>query len=355
MGRRSRLLHRALHAVGRLVSASAYVLDGGDAVLVWSAPFATRGKRRAEMERFVGAIAARGGQPLRDLSSLAASLAISNGKPLRLRALGVPTEPLGLPELDATPSRRGWPFSRGATTLGIVALALLVAVGGTGVWLQQYQPAYRASFPALLHAEHPLYADAFSADDGAWHPAAGTIGGHGQFTFGGGAYQLGDPLAAGSGDTTSIGAWAPGDYGDAAVEVTASQTGSSQDDGVGLVVRADASGDRQLAFTVDTTGNWAFSDYHNSADGTYWGTIDSGQSSVAHLGDGAPNTLLLIMRGDSYLYFLNGQLVGSYTDSYIATPRSGRAGVVVLDGTTSGAFNNFAVYPVQPLSSFLWV
>ena len=54
--------------------------------------------------------------------------------------------------------------------------------------------------------------------------------------------------------------------------------------------------------------------------------------------------------GATYLAYVNGQLVGSVEDPYIAESPSqtGYAGLYVLSSSKVAVFNDFAIYPVPP-------
>jgi hypothetical protein len=321
---------------------TAYVVDGGDALLIWTLLPVARERARAASDLLCRLIVARAAVPLRDATSLAAALAQAGTNPVRLRALGVPTDALPdlePPEPSVTRSPRAALLRRAALAV-LVPLIPLAAVFGSGYLAQQRQPDYFASLPARLHATTPLYHDPLTSPIGDWQALGAGPDGPIHAEYVDGAYRLSSDES-----TLTIPAWTARTYGDAAVEVTARQfgaaTGEFVEDGVGLIVRADTS--RMIGFVVNTAGKWLFLVYHDG----HWSTFDEGQAPSAATGDGAANRLLLLMRGDTYLLYINDHLVGTDPDSFIATPRSGRAGVFVFNGATTGAFTDFAVYPVQ--------
>lgn len=332
----------AYSGVSSTLPRTAYVVDGGDTPLIWTISPAARGRARSASDLLCRLIVTRAAVPLRDVSPLAAALAQAGTSPVRLRALGIPTDALP----DLTPPRPGAPRAPRSALLRRLALAILVpliplaAVFGSGYLAQQRQPGYFASLPARLHATIPLYHDPLTSPSGDWRALGAGPDGPIHAEYADGAYRLNsdDP-------TLTIEAWTARTYGDAAVEVTARQlgaaTGKFVEDGVGLIVRADTA--RMVAFVVNTSGKWLFLYYHDG----HWSTFDEGQAPFAATGDGAANRLLLLMRGDTYLLYINDHLVASDPDVFIATPRSGRAGVFVFNGATAGAFTDFAVYPVQ--------
>lgn len=321
---------------------TAYVVDGGDALLIWTLSPVARERARSASDLLCRLIVTRAAVPLRDATSLASALVQAGTNPVRLRALGVPTDTLPdltSPQPGATRDVRRALWRRAALSV-LVPLIPLAAVFGSGYLAQQRQPDYFATLPARLHATTPLYHDLLTSPSGDWQALGSGPAGPIHADYADGAYRLSsdDP-------TLTVPAWTARTYDDAAVEVTARQfgaaTGKFVEDGVGLIVRADAS--RMIGFVVNTSGKWLFLDYHDG----HWSTFDEGHAPSASVGDGAANRLLLLMRGDTYLLYINDHLVATDPDSFIATPRSGRVGVFVFNGATTGAFTDFSVYPVQ--------
>lgn len=64
----------------------------------------------------------------------------------------------------------------------------------------------------------------------------------------------------------------------------------------------------------------------------------------------ATNRLLLVVRGGEYLYYVNGQFVGRYleTGSTLPLEHYGDPGIFLSDDSTTGVFNDFAIYPAPP-------
>jgi hypothetical protein len=145
-----------------------------------------------------------------------------------------------------------------------------------------------------------------------------------------------------------------------AVEVTARETGTlgpNVTDGVGLALSASTDGSSYVAFFVLPSGEWdLWQGIHAGANDQNSYTLTSGHSSAIHGGFGATNRLLALIRGNTYLLYVNDHLVGTYTaSSYDHLPTSGGAGVFLNESSISGWFTNFAVYPVQPSSSLWYV
>ncbi len=149
-------------------------------------------------------------------------------------------------------------------------------------------------------------------------------------------------------------AWITAEYTDVAVEVTARQVGRAENDGVGLILSEDDSTGDQLIFAVSpTAGTWWLSHYDSAGDG--WDDLQSDTPSAAiHTGDNVSTRLLVIMHGGTYLCYANGQLLGVVSEPANAGVM-GHVGVFANNGKTAGVFDDFAVYPAQPASSFFYV
>jgi hypothetical protein len=132
-------------------------------------------------------------------------------------------------------------------------------------------------------------------------------------------------------------------YGDVAVEVTAAQRGTAENDGVGILARVTESQDDRIAFVVMPSGDWWIARFHYTTGNPEddWTFLYDGYSSAIHTGDGAQNQLLMILRGAVYYCFVNGRYLGSFHD-YGPTLNAGHYGV----------FTDFAVYPAPSTDIF---
>lgn len=390
-----------LSSLGEWPGRRIYVLDSGDQVIAWQRSDSRFDRTLAASHQLVGLTVAHTGLPLRDLtlafdrateprpndssrsaSAIRARLLAQHGD-ARRRGLDARAETrltaligkLAPPDsadaegvsaavrqaLEGVGLHAALPESaagRGCMLLlaAVVAFALLA---GTSWGAQQAQARYLASLPAQIHAETPLYADSLAAPDGTWLVSGATAGG---VRYQDQSYRLtgtaGNPVTA----------WTPATYGDVAVQVTARQLGGTQEDGIGLIVRAKAAGDDYVAFVISPTdGGWTLWQYHpvDANPDDDWHYLGGGDSSAIRQGYDATNTLLAIARGQSYVLYVNGVFVGAATDGdpdvygegptvgTMTTPRQGYAGVYLADGVTTGVFTDFAVYPVRPPTS-LW-
>ncbi len=354
------------------VKETTWVLMGASGALVWMAsPEATEPQADSPHARFAALVAARTRLPLRDLSALAERLSKTGVSAEQRKALAADA-------IDAIKAARTQPEkaeawlsaqrreqateavlsahrSEQATKKGglgwgcTVQLVLMMVIGlvYAGGWgLQHYQPHYYAGLLAQVHASTPLYHDDLSHEDGDWDVTSPTA------TDGGRVYKDGAYHVTGTKGYTAM-SWPNFERGDAAVEVTARQIGTADADGVGLALRANEDGSDMVTFFVDSAGSWWLWHYR-ALDGNpdhEWIYLDDGHSNAIHMGSGAVNRLLVVMRGGQYLCYVNGQFVDSYYDDKHETPQSGHMGVFLNDGTLEGVFSNFTVYPA-PLPSF---
>lgn len=229
----------------------------------------------------------------------------------------------------------------------VVALVLLLAIMGVAAGLQRAQPGYYAGVAQTALARRPAVTDPLASMDGLWLVTTTSAPGHERDTFGDGAYHV---TGGRAGDSLSVPMLSGAPYGDAAVEVTTRQLGHTANDGVGLVVRERQmpSGKRQeVVFDVAEDGSWYLYllDKPGRALDNGWMILASGTSKAIQVGAGTSNTLLVVMRGDEYMCYVNGHWVGAATDDTLTT---GAVGVYVNDATTEGVFTDFRVYPLAP-------
>lgn len=237
-------------------------------------------------------------------------------------------------------------------------LMLLLATGVSATWqLNQRDLAdYYQGLPDRIAAGTLLYRDALTAPDNAWTVQKPTATDTSSYQYAHGGYAM-TGGQAGYTDETTLDVR----YADVAVMVTTRQIGSAHNDGVGVVARSFApngSDEDAIYFYVSPTdGSWTLYHYqpgHKNPDDN-WRYLDGGDSAAIHRGSNATNRLLLVLRGKEYLCYINGQFIARDADSTVtpSSPRVGYAGLFVNDDTTTGVFNDFAVYaappPYQPL------
>ncbi len=342
---------------------SIYVLEGPDATLMWDAPLWNTVQRSAA-EQLARLVALRTHLPLRDISAAVERISEPPKRPTKrakraalnpsaVIATDVPalSEPAG-PWQTITPHSKAMP--RLALTLGLISVLLIGLLTGAGWFLQRYQPHYYASLPAKIHHLHPLFADSMAGDDGKWPIHEPDSSDSSRYVYENGAYHM----SGGQTGYTLEQQLNDAIFSDAAVEASVQQVGSTDNDGVGLLVQVDAHPSEEVAYVVSpTTGTWWLGRY-NSESNEWDMLIDTQQSSAINVGPGAVNRLLVVMRGSLFLCYINNQFVGSVYDwEYADTPPGlGYVGFYVNNGgTTEGIFSNLAVYPVKPPSSFEYV
>jgi hypothetical protein len=339
------------HSSTHSAKETTWVLMGSSGTLTWRAP--QEGTSEVDMPhaRFAALVAARTRLPLRNLSALAdrmtnkklaneqreALLAALKAAPSPQERLEVLRSSLGS-EQAAKPSGLGW----GCTAqLVLIAVIVLVYAGGWG--LEQYQPHYYEGMLVQIHASKPLYHDGLTYDDDKWDMEFMMPFPTGHFFK-----EDGFHLTTTKGYATH--SWTTFEHGDAAVEVTTRQIGTTDSDGVGLVLRANENGSDMVVFYVDSTGYWWLWNYRfvdGNPDHT-WRFLDEGHNNAIRTGSGAENRLLVLMHGGQYICYVNGQFIEVYSDDHNETPRYGHMGIFLYNGATEGVFTNFTVYPTPP-------
>jgi hypothetical protein len=172
----------------------------------------------------------------------------------------------------------------------------------------------------------------------------------GQFSFTSSGYELTSEQEY----CCDVFGWGPTNYADATVEVTVHQVTDFDLSEAGLVVRADDGSPSFLVFAVTPKGDWRLEWLRQSSDGEYvpetlmWDGVIVPVGAV-HRGNDATNRLAVIMRGGAYVFFINGQVVGTYQG---AGPVATHVGVYSDGLSDSATFTNFAVYPDPPPSPF---
>lgn len=340
-------------------STVAHILDTDDVSIGWLVPQSAPPDRQFDMWRLAHTIATRTGAPPRDLAVVHD---IVEGK---LRATSQPVA--GIPEALFASIERAHKYLARRTWVAItVGVALALSIGAiefkTVDIVQSFQRGYFAGLPPKIHAETPIFSDALTLPDNSWQVARAVKADKSlRYGVSDGAYQL-----TGESNVTAL---APGAYENIAVEVTVRQNGlvprtTGPDDrpyepvdGAGLAFWAN--GNEEMVFTVSPTdGSWELgetSDYGTGSVSVF--SNDYGVSSAVHTGDGASNDLLVLVRGQVILMYVNGSLVGTYTRLFRDPNHvSGdQVGLFLVDGATTGQYTNFAVYQVKPPSSLRYV
>ncbi|HEV2460892.1 MAG TPA: hypothetical protein VGS80_21280, partial [Ktedonobacterales bacterium] len=328
-----------------------YFLDSGATLLAWEISGADSPELLAAHERFLRIIATYTCLTLRDLSNAAQELGTALWAP-KVMAQAERSAALRA----AREARRNRPRRRTrpnyAVVAGITAFVTLLATPIVAGWrLQGIQPSYYNAIAARALARGLLFTDMLAKPDGRW-PIKAPDGGHDpSYTYQGGGYQIGGgPANDIAYATLSTTGGDPATYGDAAIEVTARESGSSDAGGVGLILRDVKSGANEdfVDFWVSTDGGWSLERFAGDAsDPNGWAYLASSDEyssgSPVHAGPGATNIILVVMRGDEIICFVNGQFVTAARDSGI--PASGRVGVYLNDSADTGIFNDFSVYP----------
>jgi hypothetical protein len=209
-------------------------------------------------------------------------------------------------------------------------------------WLQDRQRQYYSTLSAQVHLHEPLFADDLSTSRNIWPEERNNQFGESYF------YQDGAYHMTGRDPDRLMYAWATEMMADVAVEVTAAQIGTAENDGVGLLLRRDYSDSNRVVYQVSPSGFWSLWRYYSPDDSSNdWHIMDAGTSAAIHTGSGAKNHPLVIMKGSLYLCYINDQFVASVYDQK-ASPR-GHMGVYMNTSVTEGVFTDFAVYPAPEI------
>jgi hypothetical protein len=324
-------------ALASVKAGPVFVLDGGEQMLVWSPGHSGQGETQAAHRRLCRLIATDTALSLRNLTHTVASLEMpaptKQGKIHARTAMGG-TDANRAPQISSLPA---WGAIQRANGVKSIALMILIAMPifyGL-VWCAEHVQEWQfQQLARQIAVEHPIFADGLRKDDKLWPVGAPTENALTTADFASGVYQIsGQYLAS---------APAPGVYGSVAVEVTARLVSkTSEYDGVGLLLRYGPDQISGVTFTVNQRGEWSIS---------HWGT-DSHDPNAAYgqqngairKGDGAANTLMVLMRGKQYICYVNGQFVGSY---YYDGDTTGRVALFEDGGSgTTGVFTDFRVLP----------
>lgn len=329
-----------------------FLVDGGETLLTWTLYSGSGMDEYGESWQLSRHVVTHSGQLLRDLTPLAMSLRMTSAKPARLRGIGAPE--LLITTITTMKRRfyRIW-FVGVPLTVGLIALLFVLLLGNP--FARDYQQHYFAGLAPKIHAGKQLYHNTLIADDSEWVTLPPSVADD-QMNLGivNGAYQMSAP----SGQTAE---WTISPvFGDMAVEATMRLNGqATKYSSAGLILRSNYIGTDMMAFHVNPFyGSWSLGHYVYDATNPdrSWHTLDDGESTAIHTGDGAENTLLALVRGDMIVLYINGHFIMSYSaqdhfneNNYDAPPllHSGYVGVYDNDGANVARFNDFTVYAIK--------
>ena len=354
-------------------SSYTYALMGSEQSFAWIVSARAKESERAASELLVRLVIARTGCPLRDVTGSADILDgwsryLGRGPDLRPKPNEQEPRKTLLAELALAQSYddgRMSPMGFGQTMPGpirlrarvywINALLILLVVAGLcgGWWFNQHQMAdYYQALPARITAQAPLYSDSLTSDSHAWPVQAPSAADPANLAYANGGYTINGGL-----QHSDYNVWRGARYADLAVAVTVRQFATPEDGPVGIVARVLTSGvgaaDEVIFEISPSSGAWDLVHYQPEQglpDGGWDYLVAGEQNAAIHTGDGATNRLMLVVTGATYLAYVNGQLLGSVEDPYAAESPSqtGYPGLYVLSSSTTGVFNDFAIYPAPP-------
>ncbi|MBA3826345.1 MAG: hypothetical protein H0X24_20900 [Ktedonobacterales bacterium] len=329
---------------------TAYRVDGDGVILYWYLPLNARPERYAVSDRLARFVVAYSMLPLRDVTPYSEEMQ-ANGNDVRRyiaarKAAGVDTTELEAvlapPRPALTPPQRRQRLRWSAVFVGTFVALIIVPV----VLEMSVQPRYFATLPARIHARTPIFSDPLTQPDGKWPVTTTTY-------FKNGAYHLYQPHSTTYSVEDAhlpIAVMLPIGFGDVAVQVTL--TGSYRD--AGIVLRADMGATTFLKAGLDDGGyaqlNWcpspdpAYRDSCQTLGFPFRSEPSQNGGAMARL---PAHTLLLISRASTWVYYVDGTLVGSYRDTEGIISQQGRIGLYSKYPDSDVAFTNFAVYPVD--------
>lgn len=352
-----------------------YVLLGNDVSFAWMVPARAKEAQRAASELLARLVITHTGRPLLDLTASidaaesldfpfarSSKFGVGGREPaLTLRAelaayehgaqRAEPGAYSDLTGLSGAPLRPVQLKKRVYWINGVLLVALAVGfVGALMVDQQRSDDYYRTIYPRIITVT-PVYSDPLTSANNAWPVQTPTQVDPANLAYANGGYTIN-----GGPGQNSYNLWRGAQYADLAVAVTVRELAAPDYGPIGLVARVQGhgSGDvEQIVFEIDPTeGDWELFHYQPGQglpdDG--WHSLGGSDDTAIHPGIGATNRLLLVVIGQYYLCYVNGQFVGGVKDAYhdASPPHPGYAGLYVSAPSTVAVFNDFAIYPVPP-------
>jgi hypothetical protein len=328
---------------------SRFVIASAEGLLTWrvpnllpTTPFPPERGIIPSTQQVIALTLAQTGLPLRDLTPLAQALAqqandATNPSTVPARvgddALGTRAAALFTAQPMPPKPRQPWFVTPGLITL---AGALCFAPFFVTRTVQDTTfPSYLASLPAKLQAHTPMLTDPLTHDSGRWpiqHP------GTNQYDTTGYTNE-GYIITNGGGPGTAL---LPNEYHAVAIQVTvrfSSTVPESLESGAGIMYDEQDEYE-DCTFLIDTNGDW-----QDACDFHIFFSIR--HSSFIHQGANASNTLLVIIRGQYAIFYINGHWVGDAFHSYFDSYPFGHIGLVNEADRIAATFTNFALWSVN--------
>jgi hypothetical protein len=241
-----------------------------------------------------------------------------------------------------------------------LALLALLGIGisyGLSHW---YTPPQLRALPAQVRAQAPSYRTLFNAASYSdWPMRTPTSGDTRSASFTSSGYELST-----RNPNQAEGVWSASvPTGDHAYELTLTLTNAGSDSTIaagGLLLDVSPDGSSALAFMIDQNGEALLNRCHdlNTPQGAcdeYMLNASRPQSPLTvNVDNGAANTLLVIRRGQLYIFYVNDIPAIVYRDLSGAAAGGGSVGVYLDTGAATAKFTALTVYPV-PASAPFWV
>jgi hypothetical protein len=332
-----------------------YVIAGKEALLTWQVKPLKPGltatpalRDMAATNQLISLALTQTGLPIRDLTPLTDALAHQTELALDPAAVATSgaanqegAEHAILALFTAQPEPPAQQLSWQAT-VALVVLAVIVCFGPFAtvrVVHDTLLPRYLTSLPSMIQPRTPLLADPLTHNDGKWPTQLPTKADGDAIGYTAQGYAI-----TNGGDTGQ--ALLVGQYHAVAIQATVRFSSSIPSDGqsgAGIVYRQRAERDDDCTFIVDTNGNW-----ENTCS-----YVSFQHSNALHTGKNAVNTLLVLARGQSYTFYLNGQAVGYDFDSFMEP--FGQIGLVNLIPGVTATFTDFTVWSIKAPPSLSYV
>jgi hypothetical protein len=307
-----------------------FVLAAADAALAWRADIEppTQEARYSASAALLQLVAERTGLPLRDASVEAKRIA-ATARPVSHTDAAAKMRGEAAPSAESPADTPGHQLRLAGMVLSPFLLLVAISLVAMLIQAPYYEHLYTQS-----HSHQPLYADPLTHADGDWPTTAFA-------SFANGAYHFGESETAE--DVMYVPAPRHDDH--ALYEVTG-RTGSGFDlDGVGLAIAADDRSAPMLTFRVAPDGSWWLERFPTPQHDDPFNAFPRFQdTNTIHKGFGVANRIAALIRGSSVIFFINGHYATGYQDDALA---GGRVGLFLDAGSTSGDFNDFAIYPLD--------
>ncbi len=321
------------------VTARTYIIASERHLITWRVSDKFAKRQIVITDRFIDLVMGQTHLPLRNLNPLVSTLwaMVTHGTAHQTEGSDPAVWQRAAALLTAVPDRlldenKSPVVNIAYTVTLLLSLSLLTAMLLVVNWVAL--PNYLAGLPAQIQQQTPLLADSLAYPDGLWPIHTPTETDHSRMVYSAGGYTL-----SGDRNGDAITAVLPEIYHAVAIQVTVTERGTlppDTTDGVGIIMRWRDTDYTNCAFVIDYAGDW--NDTCSFASG-------SGHSMYIQRGPNATNTLLVIVRGQQQIMYINGHYVGQYFAEFTAP--LGQIGLINTESGMTATFTNFTVWSVN--------